>query len=373
MNHRVLLIDDDPIIRKVVGLTLEKGGFKIKSVENGEKGLEILEKSDFNPECIILDIRMPKLSGIEVLKLIKKKYKLIPVIMLTALTDIEIAIDTMKNGAFDYILKPVRKVQLVETIKKAIKYREVLLENERLTRENLEYQRSLEKKVEERTKELLIAYRKLKETNLETVKVLAETIEAKDPYTRGHCNRVRVLSSNMASSIGLTKEEIENIEYGALLHDIGKIGIPEKLLHKNGPLTAEEAEEFHRHTIIGDNIIKNVEFFNKCRQIIRGHHEWYNGNGYPDRLSGEKIDISARIVAIADSFDAMTSTRPYRTARSLDFALNELEKGKGSQFDPELVDVFIKKEIYNTVIPEKSENFTTAINLNHLVIKSKSY
>ncbi len=361
MDYRVLLIDDDPIIRKVVGLTLEKAGFVLQTASDGTEGIDILERGDFSPDCVILDIRMPKISGIEVLSRIRKKFPLIPVIMLTALTDIEIAIDTMRRGAFDYILKPVRKVQLIETVKKAIRYREIQLENERLVKENLEYQRSLERKVEERTRELLMAYKKLKEANLETVKVLAETIEAKDPYTRGHCNRVRILSSEMASVIGLSKDRIESIEYGALLHDIGKIGIPENLLHKNGPLTPEEAEKFHQHTIIGDNIIKDVDFFKSCRKIIRGHHEWYNGKGYPDGLSGNQIDISARIVAIADSFDAMTSTRPYRTARSLDFALEELVKGKGSQFDPDLIDIFIDREIYRSIFPLRDTEDSPAI------------
>ena len=352
MANRILLIDDDPIIRKVVGLTLENAGFILKKAENGIVAQEILNHNIFNPDVILLDIRMPKISGVEVLTKIRKQFPLIPVIMLTALADLEIAVDTMKKGAFDYLVKPVRKVQLVETINKALRYREILIENERLTRENLEYQHSLEKKVKERTQELMLAYKKLKETNLETVKVLAETIEAKDPYTRGHCNRVRILSYSIAKSIGMSGSEIEYIEYGALLHDIGKIGVPENLLHKNSPLTAEESKRFHKHTIIGENIIKTVEFFEPCRKIVRNHHEWFNGDGYPDGLIGENIHISARIVAIADSFDAMTSTRPYRTARSVEFALEELKKGRGSQFDPDLVKIFIDNELYKIISDE---------------------
>jgi len=355
MSKNILLIDDDPIIRKVIGLTLENAGFALEKAENGIIALEILEKKSFTPDVVLLDIRMPKISGVEVLTEIRKQYPLIPVIMLTALTDLEIAVDTMKKGAFDYLVKPVRKVQLVETINKALRYREILIENDRLTKENLEYQHNLEKKVKERTEELMLAYKKLKETNLETVKVLAETIEAKDPYTRGHCNRVRMLSYAIAKNIGLPSSEIEYIEYGALLHDIGKIGVPENLLHKNGPLTPEEAERFHNHTIIGENIIKTVEFFEPCRKIVRNHHEWFNGNGYPDGLAGEDIHISARIVAIADSFDAMTSTRPYRTAMSVEYALNELKNGSGTQFDPDLVKIFIDNELYMVIFDEIKE------------------
>jgi len=286
------------------------------------------------------------MSGAEVLQTLKNESPLIPVIMLTALTDLEIAVDTMKKGAFDYIVKPIRKVHLIETIKKAIHYRDVLLENERLARENEEYQRSLETKVIERIEELVLAYKKLKNTNLETVRLLAETIEAKDPYTRGHCNRVRILSSSLARHAGLGNEKIEVLEYGALLHDIGKIGINETLLNKKEPLSDEEKQSFCLHTIIGENILKTVEFFKPCLKIIRSHHEWYNGTGYPDHFRGDYIDQSARIVSISDAFDAMTSSRPYREALPLNFALDELIKGKGIQFDPLFVEIFVDKELF---------------------------
>jgi len=342
----ILIVDDDASIRKVIGISLRKAGYEVGVSENGIEALEMIRNAAFHPDCIILDYRMPKMSGLEVLSVLKKEYPFIPVIMLTALTDLEIAVDTMKEGAFDYIVKPVRKLHLVESIKKAIRYRDVLIENERLARENDEYQKSLEKKVAERTEELILAYKKLKDTNLETVKILAETIEAKDPYTRGHCNRVRLLSSAIARNTGMEKDKIETLEYGALLHDIGKIGIKEMLLNKRGILTNEEEHSFQLHTVIGETILKTVDFFKPCLTIIRNHHEWYDGSGYPDQLQGEKIDPKARIVALSDAFDAMTSTRPYRKALPLDYAIAELVKGKGKQFDPFLVDVFVENELY---------------------------
>ncbi len=348
---KILIVDDDPPIRKVVGINLEKGGFEVEVSPSGTEALKLLENGSYMPDCILLDIRMPELSGIDVLETVKKSHPLISVIMLTAQTDLEVAVDTMKKGAFDYIVKPVRRFQLVEIIKKALRYREMQLENERLARENREYQLSLEKKVAERTKELIHAYKKLKNANLQTVKILAETIEAKDPYTRGHCNRVRLLSSEIARHTGMDHDRIEVLEYGALLHDIGKIGITESLLHKNGGLTAEERKAFQLHTIIGENILKTVEFFKPCLFIVRNHHEWYNGNGYPDGLRGDENGLSARIVSISDAFDAMTSTRPYRKALSFDFAIAELEREKGRQFDPRLVDIFINKEVYATLPP----------------------
>ncbi len=357
MKNRVMIVDDDPAIRKVIGINLEKSGFEVMAFSKANDALVALKEGVFYPDCILLDIRMPGMSGIEFLVLLKKEHPNLPVIMLTALTDLETAVDTMRKGAFDYVVKPVRKIQLVETIKKAIRYGEILLENERLAKENLEYQRSLEKKVEERTRELILAYKKLKQTNLETVKLLAETIEAKDPYTRGHCNRVRKLSVEIANLIGFSREKTEALEYGALLHDVGKIGITEKLLHKNGPLNESEKKDFQRHTIIGETILSTVEFFRPCLKIVRHHHEWYNGNGYPDGLKGEEIDIEARIVAISDSYDAMTSTRPYRKALSTEIAIEELKKMKGKQFDPELVDLFIDNKLYMVLEEmEVSEN-----------------
>jgi putative two-component system response regulator len=354
----ILIVDDDPAIRKVLGISLRKSGYEVGVSENGAEALAMIRDGTFIPDCIILDYRMPKMSGLEVLSVLKKEYPIIPVIMLTALTDLEIAVDTMKEGAFDYIVKPVRKLHLVESIKKAIRYRDVLIENERLARENDEYQKSLEKKVTERTEELILAYKKLKDTNLETVKILAETIEAKDPYTRGHCNRVRLLSSAIARNTGMEKDHIETLEYGALLHDIGKIGIKERLLNKRDVLTAEEEQSVQLHTVIGENILKTVDFFKPCLSIIRSHHERYDGNGYPDQLRGEHIDQKARIVAISDAFDAMTSTRPYRKALPLDYAISELIHGKGKQFDPQLVDIFIENELY-TDLPIIGEQMRT--------------
>lgn len=360
MRNKVMLIDDDPAIRKVIGINLEKAGFEVMAFPGATQALTTLRGGIFHPECILLDIRMPGMSGIELLVILKREYPNLPVIMLTALTDLETAVDTMRKGAFDYVVKPVRKIQLVETIKKAIRYREILLENERLAKENLEYQRSLEKKVEERTRELILAYKKLKQTNLETVRLLAETIEAKDPYTRGHCNRVRKLSVEIANQIDFSKERTEALEYGSLLHDVGKIGITEKLLHKNGPLSESEREDFQRHTIIGETILSNVEFFRPCLKIVRHHHEWYNGKGYPDKLKGNEIDIEARIVAISDAYDAMTSTRPYRKALSKEVALDELKRMKGKQFDPELVDLFIDHRLY-TILEENEVSENTFI------------
>jgi putative two-component system response regulator len=346
VNGRILVVDDDPAIRKVVGIGLTGAGYETRVAATGAEALELLRGAGFRPDCVLTDIRMPGLTGDELLVAIREELPLVPVIMLTALNEVETAVGTMRKGAFDYLLKPVRKAHLEEAVRKAIRFRDLQLENERLVRENQEYQRSLERKVEERTAELIQAYHKLQQANLETVKVLAETIEAKDPYTRGHCNRVRRFSAGIAAASGLAQEEVETLEYGALLHDIGKIGVPESLLNKNGGLEEEERKTFQLHTVLGASILRTVEFFRSCLPIVRSHHERFDGGGYPDGLSGDQIDLKARIVSVADAFDAMTSSRPYRPAMPVETALRELDGGRGSQFDPQVVDVFVKGELY---------------------------
>ena len=345
-RNRILLVDDDTGIQKVIRLLLENAGFDVAVAASGQDALDIISGGTFEPDCIILDIRMPGMPGTEVLPRLKKLLPKSPVIMQTALSDIETGLEAMRGGAFDYLVKPAMKAEIIETVKKALAYRNLLLENERLESENREYQHSLEAKVQDRTRQLNEALSRLQKTNLETVRVLAETIEAKDPYTRGHCNRVRQISLEMTRHLDLSDGEIEILEYGALLHDIGKLGISEGILHKETRFTPEEVEILRAHPIIGENILKTVEFFKPCLSIVRHHHEWYNGGGYPDGIREDNIDILIRIVSLSDAFDAMTSDRPYRKALELDKASEELIRGSGTQFDPELVDLFFREEVH---------------------------
>ncbi|MDC7235089.1 MAG: response regulator [Spirochaetales bacterium] len=351
LQHRkILIIDDDVSLQKVLGIQLENGGYESSVAESGQRALELLAEGSYQPECILSDIKMPGLSGLDLLPLLKEQYPLVPVVMLTAHTDLETGLKAMRSGAYDYITKPVRRQTLFETIERALQYYDVEQENNKLKEENRRYQENLERNIEERTREVIDAYQALKDTNLAVVKVLAETIEAKDQYTRGHCNRVRMLSRELASHYNLSEQEIEVLEYGALLHDIGKIGIPEKLLNKCDILDKEEKAVFEDHTVIGEKILSIIEFFNPCLTIVRHHHERWDGSGYPDGLKGEEISLLSRIVQVCDSFDAMTSTRPYRGELPLDEALGELKKGRESQFDADIVDLFIAQKIYRCVL-----------------------
>lgn len=353
-RSNILVVDDEPAIQKVLAIGLTNSGFQTKVAPSAADAVEILRSQEFVPACIILDIRMPGLSGLEALPLLKDIEPKVQIIMLTATTDLDIGIQAMKQGAFDYLVKPVQREELVETLGKAIRYRDLLVENDRLSRENREYQKMLEIKIEERTAELFTAYRRLQRTNLDTVRMLAETIEAKDHYTRGHCTRVQLLSSELYGRLDESAPQMEVLNYGSLLHDIGKIGIGEHLLNKNGGLTDEEFRIFASHPVIGETILKTVEFFQPCLPIVRSHHERFDGRGYPDGISGEEIDPLVRIVSIADSFDAMTSNRPYRKALPIEVAIGELRKGKGTQFDPDFVDAFIDGSVHEVLAAGRS-------------------
>jgi len=346
VSHGVLVVDDDPAMQKVLSLGLQRIGHHVTVARNGKEAIELLASGTIDPDCVLLDIRMPVMTGKEALPLIRAMKPLLPVIMLTAFNDLANGLESMKDGAFDYIVKPVRLDQLAEVIAKAMRYREGLLENADAMKRNEEYRMMLEQKVEIRTAELNDAYQKLRQTNIETVKVLAETIEAKDMYTQGHCMRVRMLSVEMAKAIGMEPELIEHLEYAALLHDIGKIGIPEKLLNKDGLLDPAELAVIRMHPVIGAQILSNVEFFAPCIKAVRQHHERWDGGGYPDGAAGEAIDPMARIIAVADSFDAMSSSRPYRAALPLEQALAEITTGAGTQFSPDVVRVFLEKNLH---------------------------
>ena len=200
--------------------------------------------------------------------------------------------------------------------------------------------------MEERTVKLQLAYRTLKKAYLDSVKVLAEAIDAKDPYTRGHSDRVRRMSLRITASLGFTEERMEILEYGALLHDIGKIGIKDEILRKPGALTPEEYQTIQEHPLIGVKIVEGIEFFKDKIPMIRNHHEHFDGKGYPDGLAGETIPLEARIIAVPDAFDAMASLRPHRSAMPLEDILLEMEKYKGKQFDPKILEIFLREKIY---------------------------
>lgn len=305
-------------------------------------------------DLVLLDIRMPGKSGIDVLGEIQVKYPDTAVIMITAIADVETAIELMKTGAYDYIIKPADLDILMVSIDRALDKRRLILENK-------SYQLHLVEKVEEQTK-------KIRESFLNSITSLAYALEAKDKYTSGHSQRVTEIAIAIAQELGMPEDKIEKIRLAGLVHDIGKIGVRESVLHKPGRLTDEEYQHVTSHSEIGERILSPIIEDEEILKMVRHHHERYDGSGYPDGLSAEqiprgarilavadaytnisgdqtgkeKLSQGARILAVADAYDAMTSDRPYRNAMSPEVACAELEKGKGKQFDPVIVDAFLK-------------------------------
>jgi len=282
---------------------------------------------------------MPEMDGLELLKRVKTMNPSMMVIMVTAYPEIDMAVEAMRLGAYDFIIKPADLDLVVLSVKRA-------LEKKRLEEELEAYHKNLEKLVEEKTAGLRQAYRILKKVHLDSVKVLVEAIDAKDPYTRGHSDRVKRMSLKIALHLGFNEEKMEILEYGALLHDIGKIGIRDQVLQKPGVLNSEEYEYIQEHPLIGIKILEGIDFFKDKIPMIRHHHEHFDGTGYPDGLVGEAIPLEARIITIPDAFDAMTSVRPHRGAMPLQHVLSELEKGKGKHFDPKILEIFLSEKVY---------------------------
>jgi len=336
-NHSILVVDDEREACAIINRFLKKKGFETVSVFDGATAVEYVRQH--SPDAVVLDIRMPGIDGVETLKRIRSFNNECAIIMLTAIDELGVALDTIRSGADDFLRKPVMLPELEITLDSEI-------EKHRLRKENEEYQKGLEIKVGEQTKHLQKLNEYLTDTNIKVVRALSKTVEAKDVYTKGHCERVTEISLKIGMEIGLSDNDLEALEYGAVLHDIGKIGVREDLLNKPGKLTDKEYDQVKTHTTIGFEIIKDIDFMKRVKHIVRNHHERLDGEGYPDRLAGKQVNVLSRVVALADAYDAMTSDRAYRNSMTNDRALSIISDGKGSQFDPELADIFIGKRIF---------------------------
>ncbi len=323
----ILIVDDDVVNLKIAEKLLNNI-YKVVCVESGKAALSYLE--DNIPDIILLDIHMPVMSGLDVIKEIKKndEIKDIPIIFLTADNDMESEVECFKEGASDFIAKPF----IAEIMHARIKR---LLELGRL-------QKHLEREVEKQTKRAEERREKVERLSLEIMHTLAKTIDAKDKYTNGHSVRVAEYAMEIARRIGKNKQEQQDIYFIGLLHDIGKIGIPEAIINKTTKLTDEEYAIIKKHPLIGAEILKNMTELPGLLIGARWHHEMYDGHGYPDGLKGKDIPEIARIIGVADAYDAMTSRRSYRDVLPQEVVKNEIEKGKGKQFDPEFANVMLK-------------------------------
>ncbi|MEE8414529.1 MAG: HD domain-containing phosphohydrolase [Dehalococcoidales bacterium] len=325
---RILIVDDEKTIRRLLHQKLSGEGYQCQEAGGAEQVLDKLKHHAV--DLVILDIKMPGKSGAELLPEIKASYPDTAVIMATATIDTNVAIQCMKQGAYDYITKPFKLDEVAINVGKA-------LEKRRLELENKEYQQHLEDKVLEQTKKIRASF-------LSSVTALAYALEAKDKYTSGHSQRVADISASIAKEMGLPQKDIDKIKLAGLVHDIGKIGVKESVLNKPGRLTDEEFQHVQSHPEIGEHILAPIASDDIILRLVRHHHERYDGTGYPDQIKGDQIPLGVRILSLTDAYEAMTSTRPYRQAMSDKAASAEIECGKGTQFDPEVADAFLRKK-----------------------------
>ena len=342
MSQNILIVDDEQMIRDLLAITLTREQYTCFTCGNADEGLQILNTREI--DVALLDVMMPGSSGIELLKAIKNSDRDTAVLMITALSDMETALDCIHLGAEDYITKPFS----IDAI--ALKVRNSL-EKLRLIRENRKYQNELELKVLEQTRMIRVAMEELNVTYESTLSALVRSLDARESEVGSHSERVMNYTLLLARSMGVSESDLHILAKGALLHDIGKIGVPDNILLKPGKLTETEWEEMRKHPQIGFNILGGIKFLKGASEFILAHHERFDGKGYPNGTKGGDIPLSARIFVLADTLDAMTSDRPYRRALPFEAMTEEIIRCRGSQFDPDIVDRFlvIRKEQWEEV------------------------
>jgi putative nucleotidyltransferase with HDIG domain len=350
LQHTVLFVDDEINILKAIQRLLRNEPVQVLCASRAQEALGLLAQHAC--QVVVTDQRMPEMSGVDLLSSVRERHPDIVRMMLTGYTEMTIAVDAINRGEiFRLITKPWNDEELKATIRQACDHHDLKQEIRRLnqvTREqNFKLQdmnRNLEGKVRERTKQLAQKHQELRTAYVETIKALAEAVDAKDTYTRGHSERVGVYASKIAREMGFPKEFIERVYIAGVLHDVGKIGVRDAVITKPDRLTPEEYAEIMEHPEVGAKILEPVSFLADIVPCVRHHHEWFDGSnrGYPHRLRGEQIPLPSRIILVADTVEAMTSDRPYRKCMSLDQVLRELTKYSGSQFDPVCVDAMMR-------------------------------
>lgn len=322
---KVTIVDDEPWALDVMVRATQRWNFATQSASTAEQALLLLEKQ-LTP-ILVTDVRMPGRGGVWLVREVNRRWPEVGIIVVTAGHDTDIVGECLSAGAHHYFLKPINLDEFHHALESTARQYNEQTENNR-------YRRELELLVRQRT-------RQLRSTYLSAIESLVRTLEARDPYTSGHSIRVANYAVALAQSLKLDAKIIKKISLAAKLHDIGKVGLPEGILNKAGKLTEDEFSLVREHPQLGERILSPVIRSSRVLSAIRGHHERWDGNGYPDGLCGEKIPLAARVIAIADCFDAMTSTRAYRAAMSMEEALDIIRDGSGFHFDPNMVQPFI--------------------------------
>lgn len=327
MNDWILVVDDDPANLKMASFILGKAQMRVSCLKSGMDALQFLQNN--RPDLILMDIHMPGMDGVEtVLRLHESETMAdIPVIFLTADDDSDMERKGLEVGAMDFIRKPFVP--------------EVLLLRVRHIIDLSRLQADLAHEVQKKTQEVAAQHEKLERISMQIVKALSGAVDAKDTYTNGHSLRVAEYAREIARREGLSQKMQNDIYMMGLLHDVGKIGVPDAIINKPSRLTDDEYDVIKNHPVMGARILKNIKDFPALITGARWHHERYDGCGYPDGIEGENIPLEARIIAVADSYDAMSSRRSYRDALSQEVVRSEIEKGRGTQFDPGLTEIVL--------------------------------
>lgn len=341
-NKKVLVVDDEQGIRNVLSELLSREEYNPTCCGSGEESLELLKKQPF--DVVVSDLRMEGVSGLDLLKEVRRAYPRTAFLMVTGTDDVRVGVQAMKQGADDYLVKPFELDAVTASIARA-------LDKKRLELEVENYRRNLEQMVEQRTKQLHAAMKRIENTYDETLEALGAALDLRDTETEGHSRRVSLYCLEIAKAMGCSSETLKQVARGSYLHDIGKIGMPDSILLKPAKLTEEETAVMQTHARIGYDLVCRIAFLAPAAEIVLTHQERFDGTGYPQGLAGDEIPLGARIFGVADTLDAMTSDRPYRKALSLEAARAEIERESGRQFDPNVVGTFlsIPEEVWKDI------------------------
>ncbi len=330
--ERILIVDDENYVRTVMGAMLDRSGYITTLAASGQAALAHLE-GDTRCDLVLSDMMMSGMDGMALLDHIHRSRPDLPIVMVTAVHDISVAMGAIRRGAYDYLLKPFEREQLLATVARA-------LDHSRLVRQNAMYKHHLEQLVAARTEMLRKAMADLERSYDITLEALGDSLDLRDAETEGHSKRVTAYTIALARASGMSSSQLRIIARGAFLHDIGKIAIPDSVLLKPGALDEQEKAIMREHCARGYLMLRKIPFLSDAAEIVYAHQERFDGSGYPRGLRGEDIPAGARVFAIADTLDAITSDRPYRRAKSFEAAREEITRCSGTQFDPDFVRLF---------------------------------
>ncbi len=331
--QRVLVVDDEPWVRESIAGFLKGNGFDCETASTGSEALAILRGEPF--QLLISDINMPGLDGLELFQKVSRSYPEVAVIMLTGVVDVATAVEIMRAGAYDYITKPMDLDQVLSSARRALSVR-------RERRKQIRQAQQLRRRIEEHSEALSRAETRMGELRMYTLSALVRSLDAREHETQAHSSRVQAYTMRLARQFPIEESELEDLGLGALLHDVGKIGVPDAILGKAGKLTDKEWTMMRRHPEIGAEILGGMDFLEGAIPVVLHHHEQFDGSGYPSGLKGLAIPLAARLFSVIDAYDALTSDRPYRRGVSPATARRRISELAGTQFDSQVVEKFLE-------------------------------